>query len=84
MAPAPTAKERIEVTAPPTILTINMLSACFSTETQYGLYGTRSQTVVIVWPDGSAEAVERYRDDGAGGGQAGVWGEARLEFKVEL
>ncbi len=49
---------------------------CVRHALQYGPYGTRSQVVIAVWPDGSAEARERFLDDSK------EWQWARFEFKV--
>ncbi|EFJ42556.1 hypothetical protein VOLCADRAFT_97345 [Volvox carteri f. nagariensis] len=43
-------------------------------QSPWGLYGTRSQTVIVVWHDGSSEVRERHRRDD------GTWGEEVVLF----
>lgn len=45
-------------------------------ETKWGPFGTRSQTVAVVWADGRGELRERYRD------QEGGWASVGLTFTV--
>ncbi|GIL49335.1 hypothetical protein Vafri_5718 [Volvox africanus] len=44
----------------------------------YGMYGTRSQTVMVIWHDGSGEARERYREGD------GSWSELTIPFRLEV
>ncbi|GLC56989.1 hypothetical protein PLESTB_001170900 [Pleodorina starrii] len=46
--------------------------------TPFGPYGTRSQTVIVVWHDGSAEARERHRCDD------GTWSDVAIPFQLNV
>lgn len=44
---------------------------------QYGPYGTRSQTLIAIWHDGTAEARERHLDPD------GQWRDEVFRFRVQ-
>ncbi|PNH10933.1 hypothetical protein TSOC_002251 [Tetrabaena socialis] len=46
-------------------------------QSPYGMYGTRSQTAIVVWHDGTGEARERSRC------ADGRWKETALQFQME-
>jgi uncharacterized protein with NRDE domain len=47
--------------------------------TSAGLFGTRSQAVLVVWREGRAELRERYRDS-----SSGQWREVQHSFHLNL
>lgn len=46
-------------------------------DTPYGPYGTRSKTLIAIWPDGTAEARERHLDPD------GQWRDEEFYFRVQ-